>query len=87
MYASLKQSTHTVENAEGEVESKGCIPSETAGHSGQLNLRPPSVNCMNEHMYALQRTQRTGPTADTPFSNGPPDWLTGGGFFMEEKFR
>lgn len=37
------------------------LPSVVALQSKQWNRLPPSINCMNGDMYALQRTHRTGP--------------------------
>lgn len=37
------------------------LPSVVALQNIHWNRRPASTNCMNGHMYALQRMQRTGP--------------------------
>jgi hypothetical protein len=39
------------------------LPSVVALHNKHWNRRPPSINCMFGLMYALQRTQRIGPTS------------------------
>lgn len=38
-------------------------PSVAASQKQQIKRLPPSINCINEHMYALQRWHRTGPTS------------------------
>jgi hypothetical protein len=37
------------------------LPSVAASQKQQIKRFPPSINCMNEHIYALQRWHRTGP--------------------------
>jgi hypothetical protein len=63
----LKYSVGTrIERKQNHIEKKRkcdliILPSVAASQKQQIKRFPPSINCMNEHIYALQRWHRTGP--------------------------